>query len=151
MVVIFYSRQILNEHCLFVQSYSIDLFMVLQCNMMQTAWTVHSFVKTGIQFLKKGNFWLNLGILNFNNIHVHVIGFGKDIIVLFRHNHLQFHQFSYFCSFFGFSLILTKYIGGIYLTISDFLQTLKHRNFTFYLKGHENQRVWISCYLLMFF
>lgn len=52
----FYSRQILNEHCLFVQSYSIDLFMVLQCNMMQTAWTVHSFVKTGIQFLKKGNF-----------------------------------------------------------------------------------------------
>lgn len=86
-------------------------------------------------FLKKGNFWLNLGILNFNNIHVHVIGFGKDIIVLFRYNHLQFHQFSYFCSFFGFSLILTKYIGGIYLTISDFLQTLKHRNFTFLFKG----------------
>lgn len=76
--------------------------MVLQCYMMQTAWTVYSFVKTGIQFLKKGNFWLNLGILNFNNIHVHVIGFGKDIIVLFRYNHLQFHQFSYFCSFFGF-------------------------------------------------
>lgn len=135
MVVIFYSRQILNEHCLFVQSYSIDLFMVLQCYMMQTAWTVYSFVKTGIQFLKKGNFWLNLGILNFNNIHVHVIGFGKDIIVLFRYNHLQFHQFSYFCSFFGFSLILTKYIGGIYLTISDFLQILKHRNFTFLFKG----------------
>lgn len=78
---------------------------------------------------------LNLGILNFNNIHVHVIGFGKDIIVLFRYNHLQFHQFSYFCSFFGFSLILTKYIGGIYLTISDFLQILKHRNFTFLFKG----------------
>lgn len=109
--------------------------MVLQCYMMQTAWTLYSFVKTGIQFLKKGNFWLNLGILNFNNIHVHVIGFGKDIIVLFRYNHLQFHQFSYFCSFLGFSLIMTKYIGGIYLTISDFLQTLKHRNFTFLFKG----------------
>lgn len=123
MMVIFYSRQILNEHCLFVQSYSIDLFMVLQCNMMQTAWTVHSFVKTGIQFLKKGNFWLNLGILNFNNIHVHVIGFGKDIIVLFRYNHLQFHQFSYFCSFFwvfsNYDQIHRRYISDYFWFFTD--------------------------------
>lgn len=60
---------------------------------------------------------------------VKILLYSLDTII---YNFISFHIF---VPFFGFSLIMTKYIGGIYLTISDFLQTLKHRNFTFLFKG----------------
>lgn len=115
-------------------------------------WIDWTLVKTGIQFHKKDNLWLSLGIWNSNNIHVNglFIGFGKDIIVLFRYSHLLFHQFLYFCSFLGFSLILTEYIGVIYLIISViFLRHWSIKIWHVYQKGHEHQRMWISCNLPM--